>query len=109
MLACVIVFTGGIGITARRALAYNAGVEAFVNSLYSDCLGRTADPAGFNDWCTRLTNGSITGKQAAYGFFYSSEFINTEMTCSQAIDIFYRVFLNRAADPAGKAYWLGQI
>lgn len=25
MLACVIVFTGGIGITARRALAYNAG------------------------------------------------------------------------------------
>ena len=109
MLACVIVFTGGIGITARRALAYNAGVEAFVNSLYSDCLGRTADPAGFNDWCTRLTNGSITGKQAAYGFFYSSEFINTEMTCSQAIDIFYRVFLNRTADPAGKAYWLGQI
>ena len=61
MLACVIVFMGGIGITARRALAYNAGVEAFVNSLYSDCLGRTADPAGFNDWCTRLTNGSITG------------------------------------------------
>ena len=29
LLTFVIVFTGGIGITAKQALAYNAGVEAF--------------------------------------------------------------------------------
>ena len=53
----------------------NPGIEAFVRSLYSDCLGRDADPSGLNDWCTQLANGTVTGKQCAYGFFFSSEFI----------------------------------
>ena len=55
------VFTIGIGFTHNTALAYNAGIEAFVNSLYSDCLGRSADPTGFNDWCNKLATGQITG------------------------------------------------
>ena len=111
LLTFVIVFTGGIGITAKQALAYNAGVEAFVNSLYADCLGRTADPTGFNDWCTKLTNGTITGKEAAYGFFFSPEFMSASQRLSnrELINVYYKVFLNRGADSAGAAYWESKI
>ncbi len=111
VMATVIVFASGIGITARNALAYNSGIEAFVNSLYSDCLGRTADPAGFNDWCTKLANGTISGKECAYGFFFSPEFrAKAEtMPAGGLVDTYYRVFLNRSADSAGKSYWMQRI
>ena len=109
LLVAAVIGSSGIMLSAKNALAYNAGIEAFVNSLYSDCLGRSADPTGFNDWCNKLATGQITGKQAAYGFFFSPEFINTTMTADQLVDTYYHVFLNRTADPAGKAYWLGKI
>ena len=105
------VFTIGIGFTHNTALAYNAGIEAFVNSLYADCLGRNADPTGFNDWCNKLATGQITGKQAAYGFFFSPEFIAkaNAWTDDQLIEAYYRVFLNRGSDPSGLSYWRGKI
>lgn len=106
-----VVLASGIAQTAGTALAYNAGIEAFVNSLYSDCLGRNADPTGFNDWCNKLATGQITGKQAAYGFFFSPEFLSRANSSndSDLIDAYYRVFLNRSADTAGKTYWTQQI
>ena len=110
-MAFVVITAGGLGVTARKAYAYNSGVEAFVNSLYADCLGRTADSAGFNDWCTILTNGSVTGKQCAYGFFFSPEFQTKANAWSddELISAYYRVFLNRTPDPNGLSYWRGQI
>ena len=90
---------------------YNQGIVTFVTSLYSDCLGRTPDSAGLDDWCAKLASGQISGKQAAYGFFFSSEFQTNanSMTDDELIDAYYKVFLNRAADPSGKSYWAGQI
>ena len=74
-VALTTICASGLVQTGTNVLAYNAGIEAFVNSLYADCLGRNADPTGFNDWCNKLATGQITGKQAAYGFFFSPEFI----------------------------------
>lgn len=94
-----------------NADGFNPQIESFVRSLYSDCLGRDADPSGLNDWCTRLSNGSVTGKEAAFGFFFSNEFqskANT-MSDSELINAYYRVFLNRVADPYGSSYWAEQI
>ena len=90
---------------------YNQGIVTFVTSLYSDCLGRNPDPAGLDDWCAKLASGQISGKQTAYGFFFSSEFQTNanSMTDDELIDAYYKVFLNRAADPSGKSYWAGQI
>ena len=89
----------------------NTRVEAFVNSLYEDCLGRSADRAGLNDWCNLLASGEITGKQAAYGFFFSSEFIEkaNQWSDDQLIEAYYRVFLGRGSDSSGLAYWRGKI
>ena len=100
----------GFGLPAR-ADGYNAGIEAFVNSLYSDCLGRSADPTGFNDWCNKLATGQISGKQAAYGFFFSPEFQAKANAWSdtELINAYYKVFLNRGSDPSGASYWAQQI
>ena len=111
ILSAVIVFTTGAMHVSKTALAYNAGIEAFVNSLYSDCLGRSADPTGFNDWCNKLATGQITGKQAAYGFFFSPEFQAKANAWSdtELINAYYKVFLNRGSDPSGASYWAQQI
>ncbi len=110
-IVAVAICLGGLGLTAKNVLAYNAGIEAFVNSLYADCLGRNADSTGFNDWCNKLATGQITGKQAAYGFFFSPEFIAKANAWSddQLIEAYYRVFLNRGSDPNGLSYWRGKI
>ena len=111
LLSAVIVFSMGAKLVSNTVLAYNAGIEAFVNSLYSDCLGRSADPTGFNDWCNKLATGQITGKQAAYGFFFSPEFIakSNQITDAELVEAYYRVFLNRASDEGGRNYWLTRI
>ena len=95
----------------NRVYADSNGIQTFVTSLYSDCLGRTPDPVGLNDWCTRLSNGTISGKECAYGFFFSPEFrAKAEtMPAGTLVDTYYRVFLNRSADGAGKDYWMQRI
>ncbi len=106
-----VVCTCGFAQVGKNVLAYNAGIESFVNSLYSDCLGRSADPTGFNDWCNKLATGQITGKQAAYGFFFSPEFQAKANAWSdtELINAYYKVFLNRGSDPSGASYWAQQI
>lgn len=95
----------------NRVYADSNGIQTFVTSLYSDCLGRTPDPVGLNDWCTKLANGTISGKECAYGFFFSPEFrAKAEtMPAGALVDTYYRVFLNRSADGAGKDYWMQRI
>ena len=115
LMASSIFFLGSLAfkISGRQVYAdgFNPGIEAFVNSLYSDCLGRSADPTGFNDWCNKLATGQITGKQAAYGFFFSPEFQAKANAWSdtELINAYYKVFLNRGSDPSGASYWAQQI
>ncbi len=89
----------------------NQRICAFVTALYSEVLGRSPDAAGFNDWTNRIATCQITGKEAAYGFFYSPEFMNkcANLTNEQIVNIFYSVFLGRGADPAGMSNWINQI
>lgn len=108
-LTAALVFSGFSIPT--RADGYNQGIVTFVTSLYSDCLGRTPDPAGLNDWCSKLASGQISGKQCAYGFFFSPEFQAKANAWDDTtfINAYYKVFLNRASDPNGFAYWQNQI
>ena len=87
------------------------GIETFVTSLYVDCLGRDPDATGFNYWCGRLRSGEITGKQCAYGFFFSPEFTGkaNSLNDTDYINVFYNVFLNRDYDTSGMAYWTDRI
>lgn len=86
-------------------------ITTFVTSLYSDCLGRSPDPSGLNDWVSKLRSHAISGKDCARGFFYSPEFASKASSMSEAglIEIFYKVFLNRSSDDQGRSYWASQI
>ena len=53
---------------------WSFGVEQFVRGLYQGCLEREPEWDGLSYWCTGLASGQVTGKEAARGFFFSSEF-----------------------------------
>lgn len=110
------IITSAVLITAimggvRPVLAATSGIETFVTSLYSDCLGRNPDPSGFDYWCGKLASGEISGKQCAYGFFFSPEFTAkaNALSDTEYIGIFYNVFLNRGCDAVGLSYWSDKI
>lgn len=113
VVAMAVLCAAYLGICTNQVNAdgYNQGIVTFVTSLYADCLGRNPDPTGLNDWCAKLASGQITGKQCAYGFFFSPEFQAkaNNMSDDAFIEAYYRVFLNRTSDPNGKAYWAGKI
>ena len=86
---------------------WSFGVEQFVRGLYQGCLEREPEWDGFSYWCTGLASGQVTGKEAARGFFFSSEFrrIIPMLTEEEMINKFYNIFLGRNADPTGLSHW----
>ncbi|MDL2238307.1 DUF4214 domain-containing protein [Christensenellaceae bacterium OttesenSCG-928-K19] len=83
----------------------NYDITAFVNRLYNECLGRTPDTNGLNDWCQLLLNG-YSGADTAYGFFTSAEFLYMNTTNAEYVEILYRTMLGRDSDTIGKQSWI---
>ncbi|MBR1798000.1 MAG: DUF4214 domain-containing protein [Clostridiales bacterium] len=115
IVAAVIVLSFFPGINPNDSIrivrADDGGIRSFVTALYSECLGREPDPTGLEDWCQKLSSGQISGKQAAYGFFYSPEFLDKCLNSysDETIERFYLVFLNRQPDMDGFYYWWDRI
>ena len=102
--------SGGNG-TATEIPDPTEGMITFVKALYSECLGREADDWGLNQWTHELAAQTMTGKQVAYGFFFSQEFLKKadEMTPEELITVFYTVFLDRTPDEYGMSYWKDKL
>lgn len=84
-------------------------VVAFATRLYTTCLGRNPDIPGRDYWASRLHNHEITGTQTAWGFYWSSEYLNANHSNDEYVDSLYRTFLGREADPEGRAYWMNRL
>ncbi len=84
-------------------------IRDFATRLYSVALSRTPDEAGLSYWTERLANRQVTGTQAAYGFFFSNEFINANLSNDEYVTRLYRTFLGREPDAQGYAYWSGRL
>ena len=84
-------------------------VRNFASRLYSVALSRTPDQAGLDYWTARLSNREITGTQAAYGFFFSAEFQNANLSNEAYIQRLYQTFLGRDPEPSGYNYWLTRM
>ena len=82
------------------------GTEGFVYRLYSTALGRNPDYVGYRDWTSRLKNLSTTGAGAAYGFVFSAEMNNRNLSDKDFVTVLYNVFLQRAPDQTGLNNWL---
>jgi hypothetical protein len=88
-----------------------------IESLYVGYFGRAGDPAGANYWVGFLNDQAISLAQAAAAFAVQQE-AKTKYPYLAApaiadpgpfVDQVYQNLFNRAADPAGKAYWVAQL
>ena len=80
-------------------------VQNFVSRLYSNILGRNADPNGLATWTEVLKSGKEQGAKVAQGFIESKEFQSRKMSDTEYIEILYDTFLGRDADTAGLKAW----
>lgn len=86
------------GLAPQTSTGSQTGsADEFINRMYSGFLGRNADSVGLADWRSRLSSGSTTGSEAAYGFMRSSEFISraSSMSSTAIVSVFYSTFLGR--------------
>ena len=93
-------------VTLTAPMDQNENVTKFIARCYKFCLGRKGDEAGINAWCNQILTGKNTAKQAAYGFVFSDEFKNRNLSDEEFVKTMYRVFMDREADPAGLNSWV---
>jgi Zn-dependent metalloprotease len=84
-------------------------VAAFVYRFYDECLDREPDRKGLEDWTKGLLDGVHTGADVARHFINSYEFQSKNFSDEEYIEILYWAFFNRAPDPFGKNFWLGEL
>lgn len=80
-----------------------------VTGLYQQVLGRPTDPGGREFWAARLVAGERTADLAAQ-LYASNEFYREAGGTNRAyVAEVYRNILQREADAAGLAYWVGRL
>lgn len=98
--------------TVSFEITYNAhfdGVEGFVTRLYQVALGRTPDASGYKLWVNGLKSGEYTPEFVAYGFIFSREFTNKNLSNADFLTIMYNTFMDRDPDADGYAMWLNGL
>lgn len=93
-------------VTLSAPVDQNENVTKFVVRCYRLCLGRNADNDGLNAWCSQILTGANSAKEAAYGFVFSSEFRNKNLSNAEYVRVLYRVFMDREADDNGLNAWV---
>ncbi len=80
------------GYTSDEPRDQNLQVTAFVQRLYSLCLGRSGDATGINNWTSALINKTGDGVHVAHGFFFSQEMINRVLSNEAYVECSTRCF-----------------
>ena len=86
----------------------------FVDLVYANVLGRTADPGGRAYWVGQLQQGVSRG-EVMIGFAESAEYVDRTQTVAAPdtaetrIVRLYRAFFLRDPDAGGLAYWADQL
>lgn len=84
-------------------------ITGFVNRLYNLCFNREADDPGLIYWKNALINKEKSGAVVAWGFFFSDEMKNRNLSDEDYVELLYRVMMDRGSDADGKNYWLNRL
>jgi len=116
------VFEGFVNSVEFGVLCEQAGIErgtyvpppggmirVFVTRLYTTVLQRSPDQVGLDNWTEALLRGRNTGAEAAYGFVFSSELIDRDLSDQQFLKVLYNALLGRDPDSEGMANWLYRL
>ena len=87
----------------------SSGVDAFVTRCYKVALGREPEPAGFNDWTSKLNNGQIVGFVIAREFIFSDEYKSKNKSDDEFVKDLYMMFVDREPEQAGYDYWMSKL
>jgi len=100
---------GGSRQDVARAYAFSdEWIGVLVDDLYRSTLGRAADPGGRAFWIGVLRAGQTPAQVAAQLYASPEYFRLAGGTTSAWISDLYAEILQRVADPAGLAYWVGR-
>lgn len=75
----------------------------FIQGLYTDLLGRSADSGGESFWLQVLTASPTGAVEVVRGLLHSQE------SYRRFLDDAYQLFLGRTVDPASADYWLSRL
>jgi hypothetical protein len=87
-------------LTSTEYTVTHRDSASYVNGLYQDVLGHSADPNGAGVWKDLLERGVLSRNQLALSFLSSTE------AYVEAVDSYYTTFLGRPADAAGREAYL---
>src|SRR5262249_39297734 len=79
-----------------------------VDGYYQTYLHRASDPIGRNFWVAVFLRGT-SEEDVQRGFMESTEFMNAHTDNTDFVNELYRDVLGRAGEPAGVAFWVGQL
>jgi hypothetical protein len=83
--------------------ALYATADDMVDDLYGSFLGRSPVQSEVDYWTGLLESGAITSGGVAHAVMTSDEAV------SESVVNLYEQFLDRAADPAGHAFWTARV
>ena len=85
------------------------GIQGFVRRCYNTLLGRDVDASGLETWSNELASGRSNAAEIISGLLTSVEYSNKSNSSTTTVELLYRTMLDREADPAGKADWVGVL
>lgn len=98
-----------VNVSSGKYAVDITAVQQFVARMYKVVLKRDYDEGGYNNWVNAIINKTSTPSQVAYGFFFSSEFINLKLSNSEYLNRLYSALLNRKPDEGGKSHWMKEL
>lgn len=96
-------------VTLTEARDENYDVTRFVGRNYEQFLGREYDDDGLNYWSKPINEGIKTMQEIAYGFVFSPECINQNLSDSEFVAMLYRGCFDRAGERSGINYWAEKL
>jgi hypothetical protein len=104
-------FTVDMGVTLKGYDLPKANTfKEFVERLYTVAMNRASEPGGKKYWSDEIKNGNKTGGECAHFFLIEAEeFRNRGLSDADFVETLYKTFFDRDSEPAGKAYWVGEL
>ncbi|HBU12559.1 MAG TPA: hypothetical protein DEB31_07505 [Clostridiales bacterium] len=84
-------------------------ITSFVNRMYTEVLSRKGSPAELNDVTYRLRSGQMSGRDVAYSFFWSAEYLAKNTSDEVFVMELYCALLGRVPELDGYLAWLHSL
>ena len=94
---------------SQEPAAFSEKQIAFVTRCYRVALGREPDSEGLYSWCNILAAKKLSYKEVAAAFVFSDEMTSKNLSNEAFVQVLYRLYLDRGADPEGLQSWVSLL